>query len=276
MPAPTGYWPRLGYPDGALPALHLTLTQWLLGAIAAVFIGFSKTGMPGAGILVVPLLAEALGGRQSVGTMLPMLVTADLFAVAWYRRDDQWDRLVKLIPWVGLGMLLGAAVLQITGTMKAGKDWLDPLIGILVLAMLVVHLLRSRFGEKLTPHSRAAVAAVGTSAGFTTTASNAAGPIMAIYLQAMEMPKAQFMGTTAWFFFLVNAAKLPVFVALSVANPGNPIISPKTLTIDGALVPFILLGALAGRLLLNRIPQKLFDSLVLVLAAAAALRLVLR
>ncbi len=256
--------------------MEFSASQWVLGGIAALFIGFSKTGMPGAGILVVPLLAAAFGGRQSVGTMLPMLLMADIFAVWWYRRSAQWDRLLLLAPWVAVGMVLGAVVLKLTGDAGPGKDRMDQLIGALVLLMLALHVVRLRMGDRLTPHSKGAVAAVGTSAGFTTTASNAAGPIMTIYLQAMGMPKAQFMGTTAWFFFLVNAAKLPVFLALSIANPANPIMNGRTLTADLLLSPFIVLGAVSGKWLLHRIPQKLFDTLVLVLSAVAAVRLVLR
>lgn len=255
--------------------LDLTLQQWLLGATAAVFIGFSKTGLPGAGILVVPVLAAAFGGRQSVGTMLPLLLLGDVFAVAWYRRDARWDRLWLLMPHVVVGMALGAVVLKVTGDAGPGKDRLDHIIGALVLAMLALHVARARLGDRLTPHSKPATAFVGASAGFTTTASNAAGPIMTIYLQAMGMPKTEFMGTTAWFFFLVNAAKLPVFVALSVANPANPIISGRTLAVDLALVPGILVGVAAGRWLLHRIPQKVFDGVVLALSAVAAVKLVL-
>ena len=256
--------------------LNLTLSQWILGGIAGIFVGFSKTGMPGAGIVVVPLLAEAFGGRQSVGTMLPMLLVADVFAVAWYRRDAQWNQLLRLAPWVLVGMVLGAVVLKLTGEVSPQKDRMDQIIGILVLLMLGLHVARQRMGDRLTPHSKVAVAAVGTSAGFTTTASNAAGPIMTIYLRAMDMPKAQFMGTTAWFFMSVNALKLPVFIGLSIANPSNPIMNGRTLAVDVALLPFIVMGAVSGRWLLHRLPQKLFDVLVLLLAAVGAIRLVIR
>ena len=76
--------------------MHLELWQWILGGVAALFVGISKTGVPGAGILVVPLLAAVFGGRPTVGIMLPMLIFADCFAVAWYKRHAQWDKLAKL------------------------------------------------------------------------------------------------------------------------------------------------------------------------------------
>ncbi len=256
--------------------MDLTLYQWILGGCATLFIGFSKTGMPGAGIIVVPLLAEALGARRSVGTMLPLLIFSDLFAVAWYRRHAKWDRILGLIPWVAVGMAAGVLALKALGEAHGPQDRMNQLIGILVLLMLGLRLAQNRMGGRITPHSRGAVAVVGAGAGFTTTASNAAGPIMAIYMQAMELPKTEFMGTTAWFFFLVNVAKLPLFIALSYANPANPLVDADTIRTCVALAPFAALGAVLGRRLLPWIPQRAFDGAVQALAALAAARLILR
>ncbi|GBC97266.1 hypothetical protein HRbin16_03087 [bacterium HR16] len=250
--------------------------QLLLGAIAAFLIGVSKTGVPGIGILVVPLLATAFGGRASVGTMLPMLIVGDIFAVRWYRQHTQWKRLVELIPWVAVGMALGALVLWHLGKAKGGKDLLEPLIGTLVLVMLAVHLLRRRWGDRLTPHSPVTVASTGTAAGFATTVSNAAGPIMGIYMTSLGLPKEQFMGTSAWYYFAVNLSKLPLFVALSLINPARPIVTAHSLLFNVAVIPVIVAGVYLGRWLLPRIPQKLFDSAVLVLAAVAAVKLIIR
>ena len=50
----------------------------------------------------------------------------------------------------------------------------------------------------------------GLLGGFTTMIGNAAGPVMAIYLQSIRMPKLAFVGTNAWFFLCVNYLKLPL------------------------------------------------------------------
>jgi len=55
-------------------------------ALCGFLVGVSKTGIPGIGILVVPLLASVLPARVSVGVLLPMLIFADIFAVSYYRR----------------------------------------------------------------------------------------------------------------------------------------------------------------------------------------------
>jgi len=251
-------------------------TEWqlLLGILAAFLIGVSKTGVPGIGILVVPLLATAFGGRASVGTMLPMLIVGDIFAVWWYRQHTQWKRLIDLLPWVLVGMALGAYALWRLGELHASRDLLEPIIGMLVLAMLLLHLLRQRWGDRLSPHSPVAVASTGTAAGFATTVSNAAGPIMGLYLTSLRLPKEQFMGTSAWYYFAVNLSKLPIFVALSLLNPTKPIITVQSLLFNIAVIPVIVAGVYVGRWMLPRIPQKLFDEVVLVLAAVAAVQLI--
>jgi len=248
--------------------------QILLGTLAAFLIGVSKTGVPGIGILVVPMLAAAFGGRASVGAMLPMLIVGDIFAVWWYRHHAQWNRLIALLPWVVVGMALGALLLWQLGEAEVSRDLLEPIIGFLVLVMLAVHLLRQQWGDRLAAHSRAAVATTGTAAGFATTVSNAAGPIMGIYLTSLGLPKEQFMGTSAWYYFAVNLSKLPIFVMLTLINPAKPIITAQSLLFNAAVIPVIVAGVYLGRWLLPRIPQKAFDAVVLGLAAAAALKLI--
>lgn len=248
--------------------MELELWQWLLGGAAAVLVGISKTGIPGAGILVVPILAYAFGGMQSAGIMLPMLLFADVFAVAWYRKHTDWGKLVKLFPWVVAGLVVGAVLLYKVGLRESQKDILGQIIGVIVLLMLGLYLLRNRLGEKLTPTSSFGMASTGIGAGFTTMISNAAGPIMQIYMAAHQMKKQEFVGTLAWFFFIVNMSKVPVFVYLNMINPGS-------LKFNLMVAPAILVGVFIGKWILPRISQSAFNAVVLVLAAASAVKLVI-
>lgn len=255
--------------------MNLEPWQWALGAAAALMVGISKTGVPGIGILVVPLLAAVFGGRLSAGVMLPMLIMGDVFAVAWYRRHAQWDKLVGLLPWVVVGMALGTAALKITGDAKGSKDVTDIVIGAMVLVMVALYLLRKRLGERFTPTSPVGVACTGAGAGFATTVSNAAGPVMQMYLAAHRMPKEQFMGTIAWYFFIINVSKFPIYVALSAMIPSRPLVTASSLVFNAAMFPVIVTGVYVGRWLLPRIPQKTFDVVVIALAGVGAVRLLM-
>lgn len=236
-----------------------------LGAAAALLVGFSKTGMPGAAIPAVALMAEAFrhDTRLSVGAMLPVLLVGDLFALAYYRRHADWARLIELFPYVLAGMIPGYLVLW-----KSSGDSLRALLGAIILVLLVVQLARQRLATQPLSGRRWLVIATGLLAGFGTTVGNAAGPVMSMYLVGQGFAKRELLGTAAWFFFLVNLSKLPVYTPMGV-------ITSRTLLFDLALVPVVVLGALLGVPVVKRIPQGVFNTLVLLLAGAAALRMLL-
>ena len=248
--------------------------QIALGALAALVIGFSKTGVPGAGILVVPIMAVVFDPRLSVGATLPLLIFADCFAVAYYRSKARWSNLRQLLPWVTLGLFAGTWMLKFLGEQSMKHDPLRPIIGWIVMAMLVLALLRQKLGPNFAPSSKFGTWITGVLAGFTTMTSNAAGPIMQIYLVSTRMPKEELMGTTATYFFIVNIAKLPFLFWLTWINPGKPLLTMESLKFDACMAPLIFLGALAGRKLLPSIPQKAFNAIVLTLSAIAAAYLI--
>jgi uncharacterized protein len=254
--------------------MHLTTFQWVIGAAAALMVGISKTGVPGVGIFVAPMLASIFGGFQSVGIMLAMLVFGDCFAVLWYRRHAQWDKILKLIPWVVTGIAIGAFAMWKVGESKSTKDVLGLVIGIMVLLMLVVHLLQNRLHERFTPRSPMGIAGTGLAAGFTTMVSNAAGPIMSIYMTAQRLPKKEFMGTLAWYFFMLNLFKVPICFYLTYAHPDKPVMTPKSLLFNLYMCPVVLVGVFIGKWLFPRVSQQAFDRAVLGLAALAAIKLI--
>jgi hypothetical protein len=244
-----------------MPEIHGT--QWLILALAAALIGISKTGVPGMGILVVPLVAAVVPAKVSTGLVLPMLIVGDIFAVAYYKRHAVWSHLLPLIPWAVAGVIIGAFALG-----KVNDAQLRPIIGLIVLTMLTLNFIRQyRGGDNLPiPKSWFFAAVMGLLAGTTTMMANAAGPIMAIYLLAMQLPKQEFIGTGAWYFLLLNCFKIPFSAGLSL-------ITPASLSVNLVLIPLVVLGALLGIVLVKHIPQKAFNTAVQVLATLAAINL---
>ena len=140
------------------------------------------------------------------------------------------------------------------------------LVGGIVLAMVVLHLWRSRRTTDEEERSFGFAATIGVLAGFTTLIANAAGPLMAIYLLAMRLPKMQYMGTAAVFFLIINSFKVPFMMNLDLINR-------QSVTGNLILVPAVFVGAFVGRRILTKIDQKLFESLALWLSALAGLKL---
>ncbi len=245
--------------------MDLTAAQLIQGGIAAFLVGFSKTGLTGLGILIVPLMAAVFPGKESTGALLPMLILGDLFAVAWYRQHAQWKIVLRLLPWIVPGLLLGAWTLRIMDDRH-----FYPLLGGMVLALIGVQAARDRGGEWMEerlPHEAWFAALVGLAAGFATMVGNVAGAIMGIYLIAMGLDKRSFMGTGAWYYLLVNCAKVPF-------SAGLGLITASSLLFNLAVAPLVVLGAFAGLAAFRRIPQKVFNGAVILLAGLAALRLI--
>jgi len=92
---------------------------------------------------------------------------------------------------------------------------------------------------------------------------------MTVFLLARGMDKREFMGTSAWFYLLVNLIKVPFSAGLGLANP-------QTLTFAAMMLPAITVGALVGVKVLPMLPQKVFDRIVLAIAALASLRLIVQ
>jgi uncharacterized membrane protein YfcA len=240
----------------------LAVWQWVLGAVGALFVGVAKTGVPGFGILVVPLMVLAAGdARASAGWLLPLLCTADVFAIVYYRRHAQARRLFDLAPWVIAGMVAGYFALGL------GEPILRRIVGGIVLTMVAAHLWRRRRADQV-PGSWHHSARFGVVAGFATTVANAAGPVMNVYLLAKRLPKEEFVAAGAWFFFLVNLTKVPLYASRGM-------ITAPSLLFDACLLPAVALGALVGRRAIRRLPQRLFETTVLSLTGMAALLLFL-
>jgi hypothetical protein len=218
----------------------------------------AKTGMPGLGILAVPLMVLTVGdARLAAGWLLPILCCADLFAIYYWRRHAAAGKLFALAPWVLAGMAAGAFALTLQ------ERFLRPMVAVIVFAMLCLYLWRRLRSDVVPP---AHPVPYGIAAGFSTTVANAAGPVMSLYLLSKRLPKEEFVATGAWFFFFINLAKLPIYI-------WQGLISQASLMFGLAMVPAVLGGALAGRWLISRIPPQVFETAVIALTALSTVLL---
>jgi uncharacterized protein len=228
---------------------------------AAFITGFSKAGVPGIGILAPVLAAMAMPARVSTGFLLPILIEGDCIAVGYWRRKAAWRSLFRVLPWTALGVVAGYFLM---GYLSDAA--FKPLLGAMILAIVGLDLLRRALRIELRSDNRALAAAVGVLAGVFTMLANAAGPVMAIYLLSMGLEKDEFVGTSAWFYFIVNLFKLPFSLALGL-------VSLSTLKLDLMLLPLVIVGSVAGVLTLKRLPQKAFNLIAQALAIAGGIRL---
>ena len=244
--------------------LNLNAWQWTLLALGALVTGLSKTGIAGVGVLSVALFANALPARSSTGALLPLLLCADVFGVAFFRKHASWPHLLKLVPWVVLGVVGGYFALD-----KISNAQLKRMIGVIILTMVALHVWRQLNQDKIAasiPHTVWFGAIMGVLAGFATMVANAAGPITVLYFLALGLPMLVFIGTGAWFYMLVNALKVPFSVRLGLINS-------QSLLLDAVLLIPMIPGALLGPVILKKLNQLAFERMALILTVIAAIRL---
>ena len=242
----------------------LSLASWLLLVLAAVGVGVSKSGLAGVSLVHVLIFASVFGARASTGVLLPLLIVGDCCAVWLVGREVDWRYVVRLLPPAIVGVVIGWALLG-----RLDEAAFRPLTGGIILLLSGGQLARMWRADLFAqvPHTQAFAWMMGMLGGVTTMLANAAGPVIALYLLAVSLPKLRLVATGAWFFFVLNISKIPFSASLGLISPG-------TLLVDLVLAPCVVAGLVFGLLVVRRLPQKLFDTLLLAFTAVAAVRLI--
>ena len=246
--------------EGLIQSYNLSGMQWMLVLMCAMLVGMAKTGLSGFGLMVVPILANVFGGRASVGLLLPILIFADVFAVTWYNRHAEWKYVLRLIPWAIIGVLLGT----LTGKLISDITFNRLLAGLVFfgVGLLVWKDLRSK--KISVPDYWWFSMVLGLLGGFATMIGNAAGPVMALYLLSMRLPKNSYIGTGAWFFFIINLSKVPFHIF------SWETISRQSIILDITMIPAIAVGAFLGIYLVKLIPEKIYRIFIIITTVLSA------
>lgn len=225
----------------------------------AVLIGMSKTGIHGAGMAAVPLLALIFGGQLSSGILLPILCIADVIGVWYYHRHTSWKYLRMLFPWAAVGTVLGTIVGEVIND-EAFKD----IMAIIIVVSVGIMLWMERSRRKEVPDYYWFASLTGVLAGFTSMIGNLATSVVAIYFLSIRLPKNAFIGTTAWFFLVINWFKVPFHVFIWET------INLDTVWLDLSMLPFIALGAFFGIVVVRRIPDRAYRWFIIAMTLVAA------
>ena len=245
----------LAVPDGS--------AALFLASLAAFCIGMSKAGFSGISLISVFLMADLYGAKNSVGITLPLLIVADLTVYPAFLKHGSWKPVWKLLPATLVGLAVGWWLLDAISDGVARKS-----IGVCILAMVGLQALRSwkpELSDRLAA-SRLFGTSAGVTGGVTTMLANAAGPVIQLYLLSRRLPKMELIGIGARFFLLVNLLKLPLTHQLDLITRASLIENAKSL-------PAVFGGVFAGKWLIQRVSQRIFEWMIVVFSILAAGRL---
>lgn len=229
-------------------------------------------------MIAVALAAAFFGARPSTGIMLPILMFADLFGLAYYHKHVRWMHVLLLLPGTLVGILIAVYVGDVVGP-ETFAPILAGVLGFGLVILIVSPATRRRQrpapegtldppdSGRLRPRVLAFAGSMGVAAGFSSMIGNAAGAVLSVYLLALQLPKNAYIGATAWYFFINNITKVPFHVLIWET------ISPATLRLSVVAAPAVVVGALVGVAVVKRVPERQYRVFVIVVTAAAVLRL---
>ncbi len=234
-----------------------------IAVVAVLIVGLSKAGLLGGlGVVGVPLLALVMAPRDAAGMMLPVLLCMDAVAIWMYRKECDWGLLRIMLPGAAIGTLVGWALWAVVSDAVVLL-----MVGIVTLLFVLDAILPLRKKLEGLPPSKPWGVFWGGIAGFTSFISHTGGPPFQIYVLPRKLPPAVYAGTTAFFFAIVNTAKLVPYYFLGQLNMHN-------LTLSAALAPVGILGVFIGIYLVRRIDARLFYRIAYWLVFLLALQLI--
>lgn len=245
--------------------MELTLSIFVVAAIAVIFAGISKGGFgSGAAFAGASILALVIPPGLALGVMLPMLMLIDLLTLGPYWKQWAWPESRVLILGALPGILLGAVLYA-----RADADVFRVLIGAIALAF-VAWQAAQRLGwvtpGALRPEPRAGYL-LGATAGFTSFVSHAGGPPAAIYLLGRGLAKTTYQASTVLVFWVINLVKFGVYAPLGL-------FTAETLYLNLILAPFAALGAWLGVKAHRLVPERAFFALTYVLLVLTGTKLI--
>ena len=227
---------------------------------ASLLLGIAKSGIKGLAVLIVTGLALVYGAKESTGILMPLLICGDILAVIYYKRHVKWIYLIKLLPWMMLGVLVGVVL---------GKDLPEDLfksgMAVIILISVVMMYYWELKKDRKVPTHWSFAALMGMMAGFTTMVGNLAGAFSNIYFLAIKLPKNEFIGTAAWLFFIINLFKIP----FHIWSWGT--INQVSFQISLSLIPAVIAGFGLGVFLVKKINDDKYRQLILLLTGLGGL-----
>ncbi len=237
---------------------------WLLASLATLLVGASKGGVPGIGILAVPVLSQVISPVVAAGLLLPIYIVSDIYGLWLYRKSYNL-RIIKIVGVAAtIGVLIGWAMAQFNN--DAVVKLIVGTIGLWYAADIFI---QARKKGEVIPKPADVPRGMfwGTIAGFTSFVAHAGGTPYQMYVLPQKLDKMTYAGTATILFTYINLIKLPPYWLLGQINPG----SLKTCLI---LAPISFFGAWAGYRLTKALPSSWFFRFVEVALFLVSLKLI--
>jgi uncharacterized membrane protein YfcA len=231
--------------------------------VAAAMVGLSKGGLPTVGMLSVPILSLFMSPVKAVVMLLPIYIISDMVGLWLYRQNFSAINLKILVP-AGVG---GVLVGWLTAALVSDTA-VKMMIGLMGVGFVLNAWRKRNIAQAASPARWDKGLFWGALSGFTSFISHAGGPPFQVYLLPQKLSKLVFAGTSTLFFAFINLAKLGPYHQLQPYGSAE-------LTGALVLIPFALVGTVAGAYLTRKISDDWFFKWVQVGLLLISLKLIL-
>ena len=209
--------------------------------------GNSKTGVPGLfGGMAVPLLSLVIPPLRAAALMLPILCFIDLFGLRAFPGIYDRRNMPILLTGLALGVVVGMLVFTVVP-----RDMMRIAIGAIAIIFALNNILGwARNRPRATASWPRGIFWSGLSGLTSFVAHAGSAPIMA-YLLPQRLDRKLYVGTTVWFFFASNYAKISPYALLGQLDLTDLITA-------FALLPLVPIGVRLGVIIQGKLDERVF------------------
>lgn len=246
--------------------MEATFDTLLAFVLASFLTGFFKTSFGGGiGMVIAPILTLLVSARMAMGIIAPLMVLGDLLVVYFFWKKWDGSFVLALLPSMVVGTIVGTALLAYLS--DAG---IRRLIGGFAFFYSLYHIIKQIRQSEITyvPPTRTAGHLVGMLAGFSTTAAHSGGVITTPYFVSSGLKKGAVVATGFGLFGITNVFKLGTYLYADITDPQIILWAAYT-------VPLLAVGAYLGFKAHKAVSNRMFNSIILIIALTGSLKLLL-
>ncbi len=233
-----------------IDSLYLFIALALLAEVLGTLGGF------GSSLFFIPLATYFLDFDSALGITALFHVFSNLSKIALFRKGI--DK--KLLLYIGLPALAFVVLGAYLSAFVRGQ-WLEIVMAIFLIVLSITLLINKNFRIAPTPtHSLRG----GASSGFVSGFLGTGGAIRGLTLAAYQLPMAVFIATSALIDLGIDCSRTVVYYY-------NGYIHQKDLYLLPILLVVSVLGTYVGKKILERVAEKQFRVVVLVLILSTGL-----
>jgi uncharacterized membrane protein YfcA len=229
-----------------LPELQIILIASAIIILAGFTHGFAGFGFS---LVSVPLLIIFLSPKIVVPILIVHSFFINLYLAYSCRKNAEMNRVLPLFIFGIIGTVIGAKILLFLAVNPL-KIFISITISVIALAYLIGF-------RKNIKNEKKAYAPVGILSGILNGSISMSGPPLIFFFTNQGVKKQIFRANLLTYFLFINIITIPIYII-------DGLLTEEALSLSAALLPALIIGAVAGNAFSHLLPERIFRRIILV------------